>query len=549
MQPLIDFKGNYGPRYVVYAVEGETATKITPDGFPSQKQTDYFDAVQPYVLFGGARGGGKTEAIIWDHVLTGYLIPGSKSVIYRKTLNELSDTIISRFRELPVELVGEYHGDPLNRHMRLPNGSEIRFRSAKDKSAVRKSLGGEYVLTSFDEWAEWEYTDWTFVTGASRSVITRDIFNRPFVAQVKGATQPGGDGSDALNHLFGGDIEKSPAIGMDAEKYKPEDYHFVKSLVDDNPAYAPDTEAGIAYRRMLNTQPPGRRDAWLLGKWTGFEGQFFDVFQESVVKIPHDEVIAGMSKQRHQPIWLAGDYGKTHHSYFTWNTFLEAQLDDGSTVKLPVTYREYLVKDLGEAAVAQEVASRTPVDERSRIVNIYLSPELGSGSLSRAAQMGDVWISRNMPRSMPAYNDREDGWAVMYKLLAYRHKLLNGWVNEDGEEVNMCAGWLVDEDCKYLLEAIPWATADPDHDGDIKAKGDSPMLDILDGSRYGIASYVRPEEQKPFADRMKDAIGALPVAGSSRFIKYLKMRKEERESVAPYYTGQRTSFGLRRSKR
>lgn len=543
MKYLIDFTGAHGQRYVVY--DTETGQRITPQGFPTQKQTEYFDSQEPYVLYGGARGGGKTEAIIWDHIFTAHRIPGSVTTIYRKTLPELSDTVIHRCLQIPEEIRGHYVNDPINRHLKLANGSQIRFRSAKDKAAVRKSLGGENVKTSFDEWAEWLYSDWKFVTGSARTTIKLDYFGDRVRAQVKGATQPGGDGSDALNHLFGGDIQKSPAIGMDAEQYDASEYRFIQALVDDNPAYAADTDAGIAYRKMLESQPPGRRDAWLHGRWTGFEGQYFDCFEKRLVAIPHDEVIQGMWKQKHQPIWVSLDYGKVHHSYVSWHTFLHAQLEDGSEAKLPVTYRELLVKEMGEGALAHEICDHTPVEERPRIVNIYRSPELGSGSLSRGAKLDDVFLIHRLPKSVAAYNEREDGWSVMYGILAQRFKLLNGW--DDGS--NQCAGWLISTDCPYALEGIPWATADPDHDGDIKASGDSPMLDILDGLRYGIASYIRPEDAKPWNERMKDEINALPVVGSSRYIKWLKMKKEGEKEMAPFYTGQRTTFGERFRRR
>ena len=547
MRYVIDFTGAHGPRYVVY--DFDTGHRITPEGFPTSKQTAYFDALEPFVLFGGARGGGKTEGIIWDHIFTGYLVPGSISYIFRKTLTELSDTVISRFKELPEGLVGRCHDNPLNRHMLVPNGSQIRFRSAKDKKAVRKTLGGESIKTSFDEWAEWEYSDWKFVTGSVRNVRSTDIYGRAFVAQVKGATQPGGDGSDALNHLFGGDIPKSPAIGMPASDYDPSEYRFIQSLVDDNPAYAADTPAGKAYRRMLQTQPPNRRDAWLHGKWTGFEGQYFDCYRKEQVAIPHTEVIQGMHKQKHQPIWISLDYGKVHHSYVSWHTFLHAQLDSGAEAKIPVTFRELLLNELGEGALAHEICDKTPREEIPRIANIYRSPELGSGSLSRSSKLDDVFTIHGLPRSVAAYNEREDGWSVMYGILAQRHKLLNGWETDDEAIIDRCAGWLIDETCPYALEAIPWATADPDHDGDIKKGGDSPMLDILDGLRYGIASYIRPEEQKPYAERVKDEINALPVVGSSRYIRWLKMQKEAKHETEPFYTGLKTTFGERFRRR
>lgn len=552
MLTYIDFAGEYGERYKVYSAEqdknnlvltGLISPSSAEGDFPHPKQVQYFDATTSHVLFGGARGGGKTEAIVFDHLFKAYLVPGSVTIIFRRTIGELLSTIIDRYRSLPPELVGQYIAQQSNRHMLLPNGSKIRFASAKDEKDVRKYLSGEYLMASFDEWSEWPYTMWKFIEGSVRWKVNRDVYNRPIRAQIKGATNPGGEGGDSLNHLFGCDIPKSPCLDMDKETYDPKNYLFIFSKVEDNPAYSLNTEQGQAYVENLLSQPPSRRAAWLEGKWTGFEGQYFDCFNKDMTGIDHDEVVIGMEEQKHQPIWLSIDYGKVHYAYCAWHTFLEAQLDDGTVIKVPVTYREYLTHDLGEAAFAEEVARLTPQPERKRIDKIYLSPELGSGTttLSRAHVMSDVWIAKGMPRSSIAFNKREDGWSIMYNLNRRRYTLLM----KSHESPRTICGWVIDKNCRHALEALPWAMSDPSKDGDIKSKGDNPMLDILDGLRYGIASHIKPEAQKPFADRISDALGKLPMTGTSRYIKWLKMKAEERKSSQPYYTGPKTGLTRR----
>jgi hypothetical protein len=548
MHVLIDFRGDHGKRYQVYECDRYNRPQriLTPKGkspdenFPHIKQIEYFDSEEPNVMFGGGRGGGKSEAIIWDSIFKAYLVPGSRQMILRRTMGELEKTIMDRYKSLPKDLVGVYHGTQSAEHFEFPNGSKVYFGSARTEDDVRKLLSGEYLCVHFDEWSEWPYSMWKFIAGSVRTVVEYDVLGREVHPQVKGATNPGGIGGDVLNHLFGCDVPKSVPKGEDPEAYDPKDYLFVQSMIDDNPAYRADRPAGIAYRKMLQSMPRRVRDAWLLGKWSGFEGQYFDCLEESTMRVPHDLVVKLMHKQHWQPIWLGIDWGQAHHAYCSWNTFLEFQLRDGASIKLPVTYREFLVKGLGEAALAEEILDYTPDAERKRVERIYLSPEtFGDNILSRARRMGNVFVGAELPRPVEAFNSRADGWSKLYDLLVQRHRLNEGWriLNPDTlktEYVDLIAGWLIDEECENAHEAIPWAMADPKKDGDIVKEGDSPNLDILDGLRYGIASHIRPEE-KPFGEKAKEILGSLPTTGSSRYIKHLQLMKEAREESKPTY--------------
>lgn len=535
---VLDFNGDYGPRYQAYErlADGSLSAPLTPNW--SIHQIQYFDSKIPHVLFGGARGPGKTEAIIWDNIFAAYLVPGCRLSIFRRIKNELEGTIIDRIQQLPDWVRGRYVGQSGYERCIFPNGSLLMFRSAASEKAARKTLGGEVYRASFDEWSEWPYHEWLYISGIVRTKFAADVFGCPIVAQVKGACNPGGAGSDALNHLFGGDIDKSHVTGEDPASYDPQDYVFIRAALDDNPAYAEGTPAGDAYRKMLNSQPPRVRDAWLHGIWSAFEGQYFDNYEYSLVAYPHDEIVRAMAKQYWQPIFLGLDWGKVHHSYVPWCSFVELKLADGRTHVFPVIFRDLLIKGISEAALAQEVADQTPPQERKRVDRIYASPDLGSDKLSRGHRMSDIFVGNDLPRMWSAYNERVEGWTLLYGLLNERYTLESGQV--------VC-GLLIDDELEHPFEALPWAMSDPkpENDGDIQKEGDSPLLDVLDGLRYGIASRIQPEE-KPREQRLKETLAQLPVMGSSRYIATLKAERESRSTTAPFYTHPRRRLGPRR---
>ena len=454
-------------------------------------------------------------------------------------MGELKSTIIERFKALPAGLRGRYIGEMSYERCEFQNGSIVRFGSARSEADTRKMLSGEVYRASFDEWSEWPYSQWKFISGSVRTTKNVNIHGKPIIAQVKGATNPGGLGGDILNRLFGCEMEKACPIGEDPEAYDPEDYLFIQALIDDNPAYGPDTQAGKAYRKMLMSQPRRIRDAWLYGKWSGFEGQYFDNYEYLNIAFPHDAIVRAMAKQHWQPIWLGLDQGKVHHSYVTWNTFIELKLKSGHMKTFPVTYRELLIKGISEPALAQEIADQTPENEKKRVDKIYASPELGTDRLSRGHRMSDVFVGNDMPRMTGAYDDRQNGWTLLYSLLGDTDENDDIVLNELEDGSKVC-DWLIDDEIVHIFDALPWAMTSqkPGHDGDIASEGDSPMLDVLDGTRYGIASRIRPQEM-PRQEKLKETIAALPVVGSSRYIAHLKSKMEDEKTSAPFYSGGR----------
>ena len=532
----IDFRGDHGVLFAVYEVDNKGNILSRLYG-PHEKQILFHQATDSYVFIGGSRGGGKSEAIIWDSLFRAHLIPGSRHIIFRKTMGELKSSIIDRYKKIPEELRGKHVAESSYERMEFPNGSIVRFASARSEDDTRKLLSGELATLYFDEWQEWEYHTWKLIVGSVRCTIDKDILGRPVHSQVKGGGTPGGAGADDLNHLFGGDIPKSCPLGEDPEAYVESDYRFIKSLITDNPGLRPGTQAGDEYMKKLLSMPRKIRAAWLEGVWSsGWMGQYFDILLKDRLVAPHDWLLYLASRQNWQPIWMSIDWGKVHSSYVSWHTYVELKLASLMKVKVPVTFREYLVSGISEVALAGEACHLTDDREIRRMERVYLSPDCFGDSLSRAHRMGDVFSTFHLPRPVPAFNKRVEGWTLLYGLLDKAYPLAEPW---PGLADGICDGWLIDSECELAPSALAWAMVSKKagKDGDIDDEGDSPMLDILDGLRYGIASHISPEEQPPQDVRLKERLDQLPVEGSARYIAWLKAKKEFREENSPFYVG------------
>ena len=515
--------------------------RITPEGFPHKRQIEFFEADTPYVLWGGQRGSGKTFACVWDCLFTASRVPGCKQIVLRKTMNELQRTIIQEFLKLPEELRGVFVGGTINPRLELPNGSVIYFASINDEAAARKYQGGEFFRIYFDEWCELPFKWWSYVTGSLRSPITRDVLGRPIMPQVKGMSNPGGAGADVLRHLFGADIPKCCPKNIEIGGYDPADYTYIQSIMDDNPAYAADTAAGRAYRKMLNGQPKAIRDAWLYGKWTGFEGMYFDCLDKDVTIVSHNDVLLWKEKQHWMPIFLGVDVGAVHHTYICWNTLIKLPLQNGEPQLIVVTFAEKLIRGATERVIAGTILDEMRGSEKdvARVNRIHMSPEaFGEASRTRARIIGDSLIVGGLPRPVAAKtekNSRANGLRLMYQLLADRHALMGG---------EIVSGWLIDETCTELLEALQGAVSDPDKDGDIQHEGDDPKLDVLDGIRYAIYShYVGGEKPAGEVYREKMELikqgGITPSKSMQMFAEHCRRIKELREGQDSTSMGKR----------
>ena len=529
----IDFAGKYGTRWAVYETD-RNGEVIKPIFVPHPKQIKFFDSRKPRVLFGGGRGGGKTEAIVWKPIYTAYAVPGSKTVSFRRTMGELRKTIIQRWLELPKGIYARCTEDGVS----FDNGSKHWFASADDEKAVRKMLSGEYLVIEIDEWSEWPLSMWKFMEGSLRSPVTHDLFGNPVVAQIVGGTNPGGIGGESLNYLFGCSGIKRQAPGEDPTLYNPEEYEFIQSLVSDNPAYSEDSSAGRAYRSMLASQPRRIQAAWIHGRWDGFEGQYFDCLDESATSFPHDWYLRLIRKQHWAPRWISIDWGMTHHASVGWHALVNIAGHD-----YPITYCTYLNRGIGEAALAEEICDLTERNnDKGKIVKAYLSPEtFGDNSYSRARRIGDVFAARGLPRPTSANNKREDGWRLMHDLLRHRHAGV--CVFPEVQERTLSSWLITDHDPDGPseppppLQCLAQAVCDPKKDGDVMKEGDAVHLDVNDQLRYGIASHISPT-MDPFEDRVKDELALLPVEGSSRYIRHLELKRQERtQNPGVFYVG------------
>jgi Phage terminase large subunit len=442
------------------------------DPFPRQRE--FRDSPAKYRLFGGAAGPGKTKALLWEAIRQAHLVPGSDSLLLRRTYPELESSLLAQFhRDVPKEYYKKFNESKYV--VTWDNGSTTRFGYCRNENDVYRYQGAEFLFIGLDELTHFTLKQWQFLTSRNRCPVPGSR------CTMAGATNPGNIGHAWVKSLW---VDKQPSAGFDRpELYSAKDYDFIRAWLSDNPIYANDA----GYRQTLETLPEHLRKAFLDGDWNVFAGQYFNIFDYGRHTARPEEI----RLEAWWPRWISIDWGFQHPSAVYWHCAVPATVEsrkfkvEGEPNPLGasssfnfqpstlnsriVTYREFVQNGLSPRMLAQGIAERSG---RENISEVFLSPDAfahRTAEASIAEQLGDVLTTNGLPRPSPADDDRVGGWMFMYQLL----------------ESN---AWVITENCTELIQCIPTLVRDNTRHEDIrKMDGDDPA----DSARYGLVSGGR----------------------------------------------------------
>lgn len=223
----------------------------------SKKQEEFFLAKERYVLYGGAKGGGKSFALRWKSILRRIKYPQSRGLILRRTYPELVRTHIEKIqREIPSHF---YKYNQQQHFFTFPNGSILEMGACQYESDVLRYAGSEYDDIAIDEATE--FTEYQFnILKTTLRTTRKDLKVRMFLA-----SNPLGVGHGWVKRLF---IDQ-----------KIPDYRFIPASVYDNPFLM---EASPEYVEELKNLPQELKRAYLEGDWNIYAGQVFSEFRHNL---------------------------------------------------------------------------------------------------------------------------------------------------------------------------------------------------------------------------------------------------------------------------
>lgn len=427
------------------------------------KQTAAWNSVvrdgMRFLLYGGARGGGKSRFLRWALLLlvlkwwedSGRKLTGIKVVLFAEDYPTLTDRQIGPMEEEFPSWLGTLkrtQKDGLGFHFHSKwGGHHILLRNMGDDISRYKSA--EFAAIAIDELTFWSYQDFSTLRGSLR---WKGIANPVFLA----ATNPGGPG-----HLWVKDLWVDRILTRHQE-LKPlhDKFHFVRALPTDNP------HLEESYWADLETLPEYLKKAWLYGDWNVFEGMVFTEWN------PLAHTCKPFEIPEYWPRWIAVDPGYSQPACALWFTME------------PDTNRIYVYREAyGPGQSDERMAKVCSAHSRGEVLDTgYGDPSLWTPYKSEKAghtSGADVFHSHGIPLE-PGNNNRINGKRKVHDVLG---KL------KDGKP-----GLVIFTTCVNLIRTLPALPYDKKAGKleDVDTTAEDHAYDCL---RYGL-TRLAPESER-----------------------------------------------------
>jgi len=440
---------------------------------PNPKQIEFMRRWEDEALYGGAAGGGKSDALVAE-ALRQVHIPHYKGLIIRKTfpqLSELVDKTLNYYtRAFPKAVYNS------SRHCwTFPSGAKIYFGSLQHTKDRLRYQGQAYDYIAFDELTHFTFDEYSYLFSRNRP-------NGPGTrCYMRATANPGGIGHGWVKERF---ITPAPAMTTmwedvkirfpnGREETRRKSRIFVPSTVFDNPQLL---QNDPDYITRLAALPEAEKNALLYGDWGSFSGQVFiewrndpDHYHDRInthviapFKVPQEWTIhMSMDWGYRKPFsvgWYAVDYDKRIYRIREYY---------GSKNGAPNVGAE-----MEPAAVARELKKIEADDPNLRGRRIWRVADpaiFGTQTGESVAQM----FAREGVYFEKGEHARIDGKMQIHNRLAF---------DEDGKPM-----LYVFNTCRNFIRTVPNLVYDDKNVEDVNTTGEDHIYDEL---RYMCMNYV-----------------------------------------------------------
>ena len=440
---------------------------------PSPRQLEFLQATDThkYLLYGGAKGGGKSHILRWALIrkLVRWAQQGHKKVrvgLFCEDYVALKDRQLTKIqKEFPPWLgrLTEHYIEGMSFILNPEwGGGVIALRNLDD---VSKYASSEFAIAAVDE-----------LTKNKRVIFDqfRSIVRWPGIEDtgIWGVTNPGEIGHLWVKKLWVDRI-------FDKEDPPKEQFVFIKSLPTDNPYNAQ------SYLDELKNLPERLRKAYYEGNWDIFEGQYFTEWDRE------QHVVKPFKIPEHYRRFRAYDHGRENPACCKWYA-----LDENGRV---FVYRELYQRGKNVDELAAEInrlsAGETydySVADPSIFANIGFVDKFGGQTIAES-------FARNGILFLPASNRRIDGWNLMHQYLS--------WSEHTKPKLQYF------ETCYDSIRTIPALVHDDVKPEDVDTRGEDHAADC---DRYYLMSLHERKASRALTDvekklaKMRETTGSEP---------------------------------------
>ena len=251
-------------------------------------------------MYGGARGGGKTDAgMAW--LLRHIDNPKYRALVIRKNAKDLSDWVI-RARDMYQGTGAAFAYRPVE--ITFPSGAIIRTGHLKDENAYGQYIGHEYQRVVIEELNQIPKEElYLKLLSSCRSTVP-GISTQVFVT-----TNPGDIGHAWVKKRF---VDVAPDGETYIDPKSGSTRVFIRARITDNPTLC---EANPEYVEYLRTGLPEHlRKMWFEGSWDVVAGQVFTEWSDIKHVVKPFEIPSDWAR------WIGLDYGVNAPSAVGWYT-------------------------------------------------------------------------------------------------------------------------------------------------------------------------------------------------------------------------------------
>ena len=437
-------------------------------------QTQFLAASEREVFYGGARGGGKSYAMLIDPLR--YCDKAHhRALLIRRSMPELRD-MINHSQRLYSKAFNGAKWREQEKEWRFPSGARIEFGYAENLTDVLRYQGQSYTWIGIDELPQYPTPEiYNFLRSSLRSVDP-DI---PVYMRATG--NPGNVGSLWVKEMFVDPSEPNKSFDVHIDTVagrKSITRRFIPAKLQDNP-YLMQTDD---YMIMLSSLPEVQRKQFLEGDWSAFENSAFPEFDITT------HVTQPFDIPRNWLRFRTCDWGYSSAACVLW---IAVDFDNNFWV-----YREHYTQRVTADLFARQVLEK----EHDEYIRYGI---LDSSTWARRGDAGPS-IAETMIKEGCKWrpSDRSPRSRVAGKLEL--HKLLTK--DQDTGQPKL----KIFSNCTNLVRTMPMLPVDKNNPEDVDTHAEDHAYDAL---RYGVMSrsvhpksydanrYTEKENFKP-ADRV-----------------------------------------------
>ena len=421
-------------------------------------QSDFLASSEREVFYGGARGGGKSYAMLVDP-LRYCDKQHHRALLIRRTMPELRD-LINHSQQLYSKAYPGAKWREQEKEWRFPSGARIEFGYAENLTDALRYQGQSYTWIGIDELPQYPTPDiYNFLRSSLRSV------DPEIPVYMRATGTPGNVGSLWVKEMFVDPCESNKRFDVEIPTpmgVKTISRKFIPAKLQDNP-YLMQTDD---YYAMLASLPEVQKKQFLEGDWDAYESSSFPEFNRQI------HVIEPFDIPRNWMRFRAADWGYSSPACCLW---FAVDYDNNLFV-----YRELYTKRNTADIFARKVLEM----EDGEYIRYGI---LDSSTWARRGDIGPS-IAETMIQEGCRWrqSDRSPRSRIAGKVEV--HKRLR--VDEDTGYPSM----FIFSNCLNLIRTLPMLPVDKNNPEDVDTTADDHAYDAL---RYGCMSRpIHPVSQR-----------------------------------------------------